>query len=301
MSKGYDCIKFDLLFEVIKNIEDEEIRDVLFNWAILVFNMDVVVNNNKLKKTRGIAMGLSLSPLLFILYVDFTLKGVPKDKLSMYIDDLGIVLDVNRSPEENLNFVMDIIERLDKFGLIINKKKSVVLSANPDFINVFKDSFPIVNKDKYLGRTLQLNGDGSIVNDDRFYNIKGFRVNAFPYWPTFFVKRLIGVSALDAKLRFRLLMWETEDITIRTEIWRNTWFFFKKGMGKYSYMQMVFSMFNLFRYCIDVVDIVNWAEMLIANSIPKNDVFMQIKKKLVINAKDNETGLLTINDAILKI
>lgn len=298
ISKGYDNVDFDILTKAINEIKDSDVRQILKNWANMVYNIDVIVNDEKIKRTRGIPMGLSFSPLLFILYVDFILKDVNKDKLVMYIDDLAVILDLGLPPEDNLEFVLDIIKKLEDASLVTNKKKTVVITAEENLKKVFSDTFPIVNKEKYLGRLIGLNGDGSITNDDRFYNLNAFRTNAFPYWTHFFIKRLIGISALDAKLRFRLMMWSTSDPAIRTAIWRHNWNFFKKGMGIYSYTQMIFSSFNLFRYFIDPVDIINWNNKW-KNGTSLNVIHDEIKNKLKVLVKDdNDHGMLIINEAI---
>lgn len=298
ISKGYDNLDHGILSEAIMTIENEDIKQILLNWANMVFNIDVVVNNEKIKKTRGVPMGLSISPIAFILYVDYVLRDVPKDRLVMYIDDLAIVIDLKISPEDNLEFILSIITKLENAFLIVNKKKTVVITAEDKIRIIFGDVFPIVNKEKYLGRLIGLNGDGTISNDDRFYNMNAFRTNAFPYWTHFFVKRLIGVSALDAKLRYRMMMWSTADICIRTSIWRHNWCFFKKGMGIYSYTQMVYSSFNLFRYFIDPVDIINWSNKWTTGG-SQDIICSEIKKKIMVKEKDEkDRGMIMINKAI---
>ena len=280
LSKGYDTILFDHLFKFITNIDDVDIKTLIYNWAILVYNMDIVMNNSKIRKTRGLAMGLSLSPIIFVWYIDNILRDFDKSRLTMYIDDLAIIISFLESMEENYKFVMDVIGSLEKFGLVVNLKKTVLISSNELVIETFKDKFKIINEDKYLGRQICLSGDGRIINDDRFFNKKGFRVFAIPSFATFFIKRLIYNGALEAKLRYKLMMWSCNDPVTRKAIWQNNWFFFKNCMGEYSYLQLAFASFNLFRYFVDVVDIIKWRDRLDNGEnvdIINNEVVLKIR------------------------
>ena len=100
-----------------------------------------------------------------------------------------------------------------------------------------------------------MSGDGLIIADSRFYNLNGFRVRAVTKRTTFFVKRLIHNSSLEVKLRFKFFLWSLNDTNVINAVWSNNWSFFKTAIGKYSYTQMVFSGFNLFRYCIGKLEL----------------------------------------------
>ena len=186
LSKGYDTILFDHLFKFIANIDDVDIKTLVYNWTILVYNLDIIMNNSKIRKTRGIAMGLSLSSIIFVWYIDNILRDFDKSRLTMYIDDLAIIISFLESMEKNYKFVMDVIGSLEKFGLVVNRKKTILISSNELVIKTFKNNFKVINEDKYLGRQICLSGDGRIINDDRFFNKKGFRVFAIPAFATFF-------------------------------------------------------------------------------------------------------------------
>ena len=290
LSKGYDTILYDHLFKMItEDIDNVDIRSLVYNWAVMVYNMDMVMNQRKVKKTRGIAMGLSLSPVIFVWYVDVALRGVDKSKLSMYIDDLAIIVSALMDIWSNEEFINDIISRLENVGLIVNRKKTVLISSNKDVIKVLGKHFKVIDKDKYLGRQICLSGDGKIINDDRFFNIKGFRVFAIPSFCTFFIKRLIFNSALEAKLRYRLMMWSCNSSYIRNAIWKNNWYFFRSQMGEYSYLQLSFSIFNIFRYCIDTVDIISWKKRIKEGediNIINKEVINKIKTEKITQLDD---------------
>ena len=80
------------------------------------------MNNYKIKKDRGIAMGLLLSPIIFALYVDYALKGIDKEHLIIYIDDLTIILRSSYVFNKgNYQLVNEVIVKLSDVGLIIKK------------------------------------------------------------------------------------------------------------------------------------------------------------------------------------
>lgn len=287
MAKGYDTVNLSILEGCFNRLQDEKVKSLLLVWLKMVGNMDVVVNNGKIKRTRGIPMGLSLSPIVFVLYVHYALYDIKKDRLAMYIDDIAMVLD-NKAFKLNLYEVDKLINALAKFELVINEKKTMFESRNQGTIDVFKDRFTKFDSAKYLGRSIAVNGDGKVIADDRFVNIKGSRSIAMVYWATFFIKRIVYNAALDAKLRYRLLMWSTTERTIRRALWTSHWFFFRKTMNIYSYVQVCFTIFNPFRYFIDVVDIIRWRELLIKKK--KSELEL---KELIVNRL--ETGLEQID------
>lgn len=289
MSKGYDTVNLEILEKTLEKIRNEEVRSLCMSWAKMIKNMDVMVNNKKIKRTRGIPMGLSLSPIIFVYYVDNALAEIDKTYLSMYLDDLAIVFPENKSTFLCVALVDRIIQDLAKFDLIINVKKTGFMSENQEIINQLSPKFKRIDSSKYLGRLVSLNGDGKIVPDDRYYNLKAFRASACCYWATFFTKRIVFNSALDAKLRFRLLMWASNSAQIRKAIWVNNWSFFRKCMGSYSYLQLSFAIFNIFRYFLDITDIMKWK-----NEINSNN--QDIIEKNVIDSL--LTGIDKIDNAI---
>ena len=289
MSKGYDSIRIPLMEQLIEEIEDERVRYLLKIWIGMVTNLDYEVNGNRLKRTRGLAMGLSFSPIMFIYYMDCALKNIDKSKISCYIDDIGCIIsdtDTQRSKE----YVDNLICALKDFDLIINKKKTVIITNNAEVKKIFGDDFPIVSGDKYLGRAVGINGDGRITADNRFYGTKLFRSNACPYWATFGIKRLVFNGAIDASMRYKFFMWSADSQTIRTSIWRNSWCFFSKSFGKFSYFQLSFCAFNYFRYCIDVVDIGNWINQIKQGRL-KTLITLEILNKLSVEQKQIQTAI----------
>lgn len=293
ISKGYDCVNLSLLENLlIKYIDDKDILDLLLNWLTMIKNLDYVINGNKILRTRGIAMGLSLSPVIFIFYVDCILKQFDCEKLVMFIDDLAMVKPGNMSIKNFFEEIDNLIKVFAQYDLLINKNKTGILTNNDDIKNEAKD-IEIISKEKYLGRMIRLDTDGRLIADDRWYNLKAYRSQNIPYWSTFFVKKLIYTSAIEARTRYRFLMWSCNSSKIRMAIWRNAWFFLKSNFAKFSYLEVSFCIFNVFRYCIDIADIEKW-ENDIKNGINEETLEKEVKNKLTVE-NDN------INEAIYKL
>jgi hypothetical protein len=253
MAKGYDTVSLVILRREINSIKNDRIKTLLLNWCTMVYNMNLKMNNVIVKRTRGIPMGLSLSPIVFTYYVHRCLLPF-KDSFSrftMYIDDLSIILPDHVMAKDSFKFIGDIIAAFNSFELVINKNKTMVISNDRDVIKEFQRDFPIVREDKYLGRELAINDDGYLCVDDRFYNSKNFSIRSMPNFNIFGIKRLLFLTALDAKYRYRFMCWSVSDISIRGSIFRTNWYFFKSNNEKFSYMQLIFSIFNVFRVFID--------------------------------------------------
>lgn len=293
MAKGYDTVNLKILETCIWKIKDEMIRQLLLAWVIMVKNMDVIVNGEKIYRTRGIPMGLGLSPIIFVFYVHNALENIPKDKLAMYVDDIAMGLE-KWAWKQSVHDINKLIEALARFELIINEKKTQFDTCNKMLTVELEKRFKRFSSTKYLGRMITVNGDGLVRADDRFVNLKGNRTNAMVYWATFFVKRIIFNAALDAKLRYKLLMWSTSSKLIRQALWKNNWSFFRKTMHCYSYVQLIFSVFNLFRYCIDIIDINKWK-----NQIKKKEMNEKMLKEAIIDKLN--TGIEQIDTVLEKI
>lgn len=294
IAKGYDCLELSILERYVNEyVSDSIIRALLLNWIILIGNLNYIINGERVKRTRGIAMGLSLSPIIFVFYVDIALKKFDKELMSMFIDDLGLVKPRVMSVKNFINLFEDIIKELQKAHLVVNRMKTGLLTKNEELKKEMKE-VEILDKEKYLGRLIGITADGKIMNDDRWYNTKSFRSQCIPYWASFFVKKLIYNTCLDARVRYRFMMWACSDIKTRDSLWRNTWFFLKSNFAKFSYLEVSFSMFNIFRYCIDGNDIRNW-ENRIARGEDKAIITKEVKNRLYITNKNED---VFINKAI---
>lgn len=294
MSKGYDTVNLSILESCFNRLYDDNVKALLLVWLKMVSNLDVVVNNEKILRTRGIPMGLSLSPIVFVLYVHYALYNIKKDKMAVYIDDIAMVLD-KEAFKQNLYDIEKVIKALADFELVINEKKSMFESKNKGTIEVLEKRFSRFDSAKYLGRNIIVNGDGKVVPDDRFVNLKGNRVMGLVYYATFFVKRLVYNAALDAKLRYKLLMWSTSDKVIRKALWVSHWSFFRKTMFIYSYVQVCFTIFNAFRYFIDITDVLKWREWLVKKKKSQEQLKELIVDKLVTGLDQIDVPIKAMN------
>lgn len=293
MSKGYDTVDLCKLKEVIEGIGNERIKFFLLNWYIMIHNMDIKMNETLVQRSRGIAMGLSLSPIMFTFYVHKCLEKFDVKFFVMYVDDLCIVIKSSLLPIDALKFVNEVIDHMATFGLVINKKKTMLITINSDLESCFKNTFPVVTEDKYLGCELGLNNDGFLVADDRFYNNNSSKVRAFPNFNIFGIRRILFITALDAKSRYRFMCWSTGSKTIRGSIFKRNWYFFKSNNVTFSYVQMIFSIFNVFRFFLDSLEV--------------DKIILDLEKGLDIDALSNVikeklmTGVDQIDKAIYKI
>lgn len=282
MTKGYDSLDLDKLLSMVEKIQNRRIRSLLKNWVLMVKNLDLVMNNTTIKKTIGVPMGLTLSPLMFVFYVHNAIEDIKKDNMVLYIDDIALFIPSNTNNNEAENLLEDLINKLGKYNLVINKKKSVMISKDPFFIQKYKNDYDCKDVEKYLGRELKIGLDGKITQDNRFY-FNGKKIFGKPNWLNFAIKRLIFNGALDARFRYKFYMWPTDNINVRKKIWENSWNLYKTGDSKYSYVQMSLVSTNIFRYNLDPLFIKKCYIKLSNNNYNTNEVNNLIKDKLYIN------------------
>ena len=292
MSKGYDTVDLSILEKEVDKLDNDRIKFLVKNWIIMIKNMDIKMNMTTVQRTRGIAMGLSLSPIIFTFYVHRCLVFFDTDHFVMYIDDLCIIIPKSLANKDAFNLVIKIIDRLATFGLVINKDKTMLVSIIADLIKEFETTFPCVREDKYLGREIGINNDGILVADDRFYNPFSCRANAIPNFNIFGIRRLLFITALEAKNRYRFCIWSTTSPSIRRSIFSSNWYYFKNSNTKFSYIQMIFSIFNVFRFFIDGFEI-DKAICDYENGVDTEALAVAIKNKLY-------TGIDSIDNAIKK-
>ena len=273
MKKGYDSLNLNKLEVMVKKIEDKRIRTLLLNWVYLIWNMDIVINNNLVKRERGVPMGLSLSPAIFVFYIHNIIDDMYKTIGVIYIDDIGFVIPKFYSDKMALNVYKGLIRDLKKYDLIINEDKSVLISDDVGLISVFKNIIPIKDKDKYLGRELKLDS-GKIIGDDSFFNNNKFSFN--PKWINFAIKRLIFNGALDARFRYKFFMWPTIYVDIRKKIFQKAWRFFRSSFSNYSYVQLCIISNNLLRYLIDPIIFFDINNRLADNIIDKTQANLEL-------------------------
>ena len=221
IAKGFDNIDFDRLGEMFERMENKKVKIMLKVWLSMVRNSDVTVNGGRIKKGRGLAMGLALSPIIFAFYCNEPLEKiknvVKKEKITMYVDDMALNLD--QDPLKAVEEYKTLEEKFKEYNLPFNRKKCVLLSENEEVSREFLNRFGIKTekKEKYLGVTLMLKEGGELESDNRFYEIKG-KMLSLPKFHYFPIKKLIFKGALFAKVRYRMMMLRIQKKLEKTQI-----------------------------------------------------------------------------------
>lgn len=284
LEKGYDTVNMVMLKQCIKEkVRHPEVKQLLMSWWALVYNVDYVINNQRVRRTRGLAMGLSLSPVMFEFYLDIALADIDKNSITCYVDDIALVINSrNLKPIEVKDRIESLDKELKKFDLIINRKKTVIMSKDSEVNKIMAKDFKVEHEEKYLGRLIRINGDGRLLAEDRYYNRGAFRAITCPYWVNFFVKRLVFNNGVISKFAYGLYMFSTNDRAIRNAAFRNAWWFLKTNMIKFNYLQVVYSIINYFRFFIDGQDMRRWIKRKKEGENPDliND---EVKNKLMID------------------
>lgn len=293
LTKGFDTVNLDLLEKAVRSELNGKVRDLSLIWIYLVYNLDIRMNVTIVKRTRGIPMGLSLSPAMFVFYCHQPIKEetlTHAGQFTMYVDDMYIILRNSVQANTSYQWINSIIEKMRKWDLIVNEKKTKLLSNDINLCNVFRKKFPIVEEEKTLGRTLGINANGFIIPDDRFFSLKSNKFQAFPNFHTFGIKRVIFITALDARNRYRFLVWSINDKEIRRAIFTKSWYFYKGNNDLYSYVQLFFCMFNVFRYFVDAFEVRQLMNDY-KSGLPPYGLEILLKEKLL-------TGIPEIDKAI---
>ena len=256
--KGYEKVDHSFLDGAIRNsgIKDETVECLLF-WLHMVHSMDYMVNGQIVKASIGIPMGLSLSPLMFILYLDYALRGLSKEFLVCYMDDINIIF---LKQEGNDYYVKEVFSRLKKANMIINDRKSKIFTYD-EVINGKrqKDIFSGLSSSCYLtflGRELTWIEDG-ITGEECSY-VENFNIpKVFPNWLTLAMRRLILIGGICAKHRFVTYMWAFERVDFKARYLKMMYNFLRINFEKFNYMQLIMIYPNLLREFIDFATWIN--------------------------------------------
>ena len=253
LTKGYDSVIWEILENDINNIKDDKVRSMLKLWINLVCHTDCVANGLKIKKTRGLGMGLSLAPIIFEFYVHGALLNtrVNWKKIVFYVDDCALII----SNLEDIDIFKNISSEFGKRGLMFNHKKSCILSADSTIIEKFKE-LEIKKKEyeKYLGISLGINNNNEVIVDDRYMKLS----NSFTCIPKLIclsIKTRILDAAILARTRFSAMMISIKNSIELQYILRWIWKIYKRDFFKLSYSQLIFFMPNVAKYCFDLHDL----------------------------------------------
>ena len=253
IEKGYDSVNWGTLHGLIKDIEDPSVNACLKVWYKVLIDMDVDVNHNRIKKTRGLGMGLTLAPIMFVYYVHRALLDtkINRHRLAMYVDDLSIIL--NSVDDEEI--LQELIFSFKRYEMNVNDKKCVVLTTNEDIKKTFSSKQMVVkNSDRYLGVQLRITKENTFEVDGRCAYIKKDFLS-LPKPMSFAVKRLIYHGAILAKLRFSAMMFSIKSIVEKKKVLQMIWSLFRFDFPMLSYVQLTMFSINYIRFFIDLFDL----------------------------------------------
>ena len=254
--RGYDNVLWDKLESFINALEDENIKNILLYWLWMVKITDSEMNGIRVRRGKGIPMGLSLSPLIFDFYVHSILTSHNlslKDKV-MYIDDLAICIDKNLDKNSIVSKWYDFINIFQQYGLMVNKKKTCILT---EFVEVAEAASTMGiaadSIEKYLGIKLSIDSGDIKFDESNFKDNNLCSRNLF--YSSLLLQRLMLVGGLDAKLRYCCMMLPLQSEILRYKLWKKNMNFFKKEFWKLSYLQLSLISWNMFRYCLNPCDV----------------------------------------------
>lgn len=249
---GYDSVDLDILNSYI-DLNDKlnlRIKNLMKIWNIMNYNMDIWIGARQCKRTIGVPMGCALSPMIFIFYVNETIKNFKYlDQLVMYLDDLLLILNEENTPTK---VIKELNILLNKGKLYLKEKKSKIIT---DKLYIFKDinEYKIDNKFTFLGRDMEYNNMGLQQNDENVLIIDQHRIKKYPNWLILPEKKLLFDGALQAKQRFIGFMYAINNIEYRKSHFKNIWDFYKVNFTNYrlSYKMIIFIITNIFRMFFD--------------------------------------------------
>ena len=268
ISKGYESVDLDKLYFIINDFfQESRIQWLALCWLRLVQNMDILVGDCVLKRTCGIPMGLMLSPLMFILYLDRALNNIDKEYLTVYLDDINILVfnDKSMGANDSINYVKRIESNLKRYNLNLNWRKVCLISDDTELKAKFKLNFPnmtVGSDGKFLGKELKFINGRIESNDEKLILNNQIRKIAVvrKFENNLFIKKLIFNGGLDSKARFKANMFEIHDIKVKEKMYNMALDYFNSCFYRPSYYKIILLINNYFRNFCNFLQIKRWYE-----------------------------------------
>ncbi len=300
ITTGYDAINFNLLEQAIKQDQtfSERGKFLLIMWSKLAYNLDIWIGNNPVKKTKGIAMGFALSPLIFVYYVANALKEWKfNNQIFCYIDDITIMF---KEKDDFKPIIQQFRDKLKKYDLNINLEKSYFLielhgrknnrtSTEINLLKLDKEFEKIQTKSAVtlLGREITLSQGEVVSYNDKFIEIVNNNIKAIPKWIPLMIKRLILDGSYTAKIRYITMMLATKnDDKVITCYLKKCWQYYRQGSDKFSYEELLFRSWNIFRILLDTI---SYRRMIlkIHSQLTKSEKGKETLSKMFIKDSNN--------------
>lgn len=268
IAKGYESVNLDRLKEAVDltlSGIDNRVEWLLDVWILMVRNMDIVIAGNVVKKTVGIPMGLILSPLMFILYVDYALKWVLKDYITMFIDDINIAVGNNLGIIDSVEYVQSIINKLSSVGLSINYRKAVLITDDVILGNKFRKKFvwlKVEKEGKFLGKEI-LFLNGNLCNNEAplFLDVSPNNIKLLPDGTPLFIKQLVFVGAVECRTRYKAIMWNIGKRHVKDLIIDRAFNFFKNSFANLEKINLLIFSTNYLRLFLDMATVRDWFDV----------------------------------------
>lgn len=124
----FDNVNWEILINKLKILYG---NDPLFPILLQWITSDVIFNEKRIKRTKGLPQGAVISPLLANLYLDEFDEALQNDfKLIRYADDFVILCKSKEQAEEALSKVKETLQKID---LEIKPSKTSIISFEDGF------------------------------------------------------------------------------------------------------------------------------------------------------------------------
>ena len=260
LKNAFGSVNYGTLLHILKQYD---LNPQLSNYIARYYqNSSGIYQNQSFKWKNGLFQGSALSNILFLIYIDFTLKNIFQDLKGMkfiqsdydlqensfaFVDDIALILSKN---EKTINTVKLMQLLFSFYGFTINQEKTYFIDNNKEIEEMkFGDVvFKKATKDfKYLGHSLFLyendifneihsNTQKCLITIDSF-NIPS-NIKAYIYYTNIFMRinRLIEC--------FYLIKGKTEKIDKILEL--VSYFIYRWGIPNFeNYMKNHFEYISL--------------------------------------------------------